>query len=124
MNTQRLVCVHGTIDLVPNVPNMNVMKRTVPGNPRLAVAYLRCSTSEQHLSPEAQRAQIEAWAAREGVRVAAWHVDADESGAAAIEDRPALCAALAALRELGAGRLAVAKRDRGARDVVIAATVE
>jgi DNA invertase Pin-like site-specific DNA recombinase len=42
----------------------------------------------------------------------------------AIEARPALCAALAALREHSAGVLLVAKRDRIARDVVIAAMVE
>jgi DNA invertase Pin-like site-specific DNA recombinase len=56
--------------------------------------------------------------------VTAWHVDAGVSGASAIEDRPALCEALASLREHGAGLLVVAKRDRIARDVVIAATVE
>ena len=40
-----------------------------------------------------------------------------------IEQRPALGAALANLRALGAGVLVVAKRDRIARDVVIAAMV-
>ena len=94
------------------------------GNPHIAIGYLRVSTDEQRLGPEAQRASIEAWAAREGVSVIAWHVDTGVSGATAIEARPALCAALAALREHGAGALVVAKRDRVARDVVIAATVE
>jgi DNA invertase Pin-like site-specific DNA recombinase len=94
------------------------------GNTKIAVGYLRVSTDEQRLGPEAQRAAIEAWAAREGVSVVAWHVDAGVSGAAAIEARPALCAALASLREHGAGVLVVAKRDRVARDVVIAAAVE
>lgn len=97
-------------------------KRT--GNPKLAIAYLRVSTDEQRLGPEAQRSAIEVWAAREGVEVVAWHVDAGVSGATAIEARPALCSALAALREHGAGVLVVAKRDRVARDVVIAATIE
>ncbi|MBX3205490.1 MAG: recombinase family protein [Labilithrix sp.] len=101
-----------------------MMKRARPGSPVLAVAYLRVSTDRQELGPEAQRAAVEAWAAREGVSVVAWHVDAGVSGASAIEARPALCAALAALREHGAGALVVAKRDRVARDVVIAATVE
>src|SRR5450432_2955744 len=95
-----------------------------PGNPKIAIVYLRVSTEEQRLGPEAQRATIEAWSAREGVSVVAWCVDAGTSGAAAIEDRPALCEALAALREHGAGLLLVAKRDRIARDVVVAAAVE
>jgi DNA invertase Pin-like site-specific DNA recombinase len=91
---------------------------------KIGVGYLRVSTLAQELGPEAQRATIEAWAAREGVSVVAWHIDAGVSGASPIEDRPALCAALAALRAHGAGLLLVAKRDRIARDVVIAATVE
>ena len=94
------------------------------GNPLVAVGYLRVSTEDQKLGPEAQRAAIEVWAAREGVSVVAWHLDAGVSGASGIDARPALCAALASLREHGAGVLVVAKRDRIARDVVIAATVE
>jgi DNA invertase Pin-like site-specific DNA recombinase len=90
----------------------------------VAIGYIRVSTEEQRLGPEAQRAAIEAWAAREGVQVAAWCVDHGVSGASAIEARPALCEALASLREHGAGLLVVAKRDRIARDVVIAASVE
>jgi DNA invertase Pin-like site-specific DNA recombinase len=99
-------------------------KRARTGNPLVAVAYLRVSTEDQKLGPEAQRAAIEAWAAHAGVQVAAWHVDAGVSGGSAIEARAGLCAALASLREHGAGVLVVAKRDRIARDVVIAASVE
>lgn len=95
-----------------------------PGNPRTAVAYLRVSTDEQKLGPEAQRAQIEAWAQREGVSVVAWHTDAGVSGGSDIADRPALVAALGELRAARAGVLVVAKRDRLARDVAVAATVE
>ncbi len=98
--------------------------KRAPGSPRVAIAYLRVSTEEQRLGPEAQRSAIEGWAAREGVQVAAWHVDQGVSGATAVEARPALCTALADLRAHGAGVLVVAKRDRIARDVVIAATVE
>src|SRR5580658_8137960 len=97
-------------------------KRTA--NPRLAVAYLRASKDEQKLGPEAQRAAIEAWAAREGVQVAAWHVDQGVCSVTPIEGRPGLVAALASLREHGAGVLVVAKRDRIARDVVLTAMVE
>lgn len=94
------------------------------GDSRLAIAYVRCSTEDQKLGPEAQRASIEAWAAREGVQVVAWHVDSGVSGGAEIGERPALIAALAELRARRAGVLVVAKRDRLARDVVIAATVD
>jgi DNA invertase Pin-like site-specific DNA recombinase len=97
-------------------------KRT--GNPKIAIASIRVSTDDQKLGPEAQRSAIEAWAAREGVQVAAWHVDAGVSGASPIEERPGLLAALSALREHDAGVLVVAKRDRVARDIVIGATVE
>src|SRR3954469_11593790 len=95
-----------------------------PGNPLVAVAYLRASTDEQRLGPEAQRAAIEAWAAREGVSVVAWHVDAGISGGSDLADRPALVAALGALRAARAGVLVVAKRDRLARDVAVAAAIE
>ena len=87
-----------------------------------AVAYLRVSTDDQALGPEAQRACIEAWADREGVQVVAWHVDTGVSGAAPIDARPALLDALDGLRR--GSVLVVAKRDRLARDVVIAATIE
>jgi DNA invertase Pin-like site-specific DNA recombinase len=98
-------------------------KRPSP-DPSKAVAYLRVSTEDQALGPEAQRAAIEAWAARQGVQVAAWHHDQGVSGAAAIDDRPGLLAALRDLKALGAAHLVVAKWDRVARDVMIAAMVE
>lgn len=94
------------------------------GDPRTAVAYLRVSTEDQRLGPEAQRATMEAWGQREGVRVVAWHSDQGVSGGADLGDRPGLVAALGELRAAGAGVLLVAKRDRLARDVYIAATVE
>ena len=58
------------------------------GDPAVAVAYLRVSTDEQRLGPDAQRAAIEVWAARAGVRVASWHCDQGVSGGAAIDARP------------------------------------
>ena len=100
------------------------MRRHRTGDPTRAVGYLRVSTDEQHLGPEAQRAAITQWAQRGGITVLAWHVDAGVSGAAGIDGRPALMTALDDLPRHGAGILAVAKRDRLARDVVIAATIE
>ena len=101
---------------------LDMAKRTA--NPLLAVAYVRVSKDDQKLGPEAQRASIEAWAAREGVQVAAWHVDQGVCSVTPIDGRPGLVAALASLREHGAGVLVVAKRDRIARDVVLTAGVE
>jgi len=93
------------------------------GDPKVAVAIVRVSTEDQNLGPEAQRAAIAAWAERSGVSVVSWHEDR-LSGATPAEDRPGLFAALGALRQHRAGLLVAAKRDRIARDVVIAATVE
>lgn len=100
-------------------------KRTVrQGDPTVAVAYLRVSTDEQALGLEAQRNSIEAWAKARGVNVAAWCIDEGVSGGVALEARPELARALVLLREHRAGALVVAKRDRLARDVIIAAMVE
>ena len=98
--------------------------RRIPGNTHLAVAYLRVSTEDQNLGPEAQRRAIEAWAVREGVTVAAWFEDHGVCGATELEDRPGLGAALADLRVRHAGVLAIAKRDRLARDVVVAGMID
>ncbi len=89
-----------------------------------AVAYLRTSTKRQQLSLPAQRATIAAWATREGVTVVAWHSDAGVSGAKPLASRPALCDALVSLRTFGATTLAVAHRDRLARDVSVAAAID
>src|ERR1035438_8310294 len=99
-------------------------KRVKSGSPLIAVAYLRVSKDEQKLGPEAQRAAVEAWAAREGVQVAGWHLDQGVCSVDPLDERPALVAALAALREHGAGLLVVAKRDRIARDPALTAAVE
>jgi len=53
-----------------------------------------------------------------------WHVDTGISGGSDLADRPALLAALGELRARRAGIFAVAKRDRLARDVAVAASVE
>lgn len=92
-------------------------------DPLRAVAYLRVSTDRQELGPEAQRAAVSAWGEREGVRIVAWHVDT-VSGAAPIDARPGLLAALDALSAEQAGVLVVARRDRLARDVVASAMIE
>jgi DNA invertase Pin-like site-specific DNA recombinase len=103
---------------------VSTSRRARPGNVLLAVAYLRVSTDEQKLGPEAQRATIEAWTAREGVFMVAWHTDAGVRGGLDLGDRPGLVAALTDIRAARAGLLVVAKRDRLARDVAVAATVD
>jgi DNA invertase Pin-like site-specific DNA recombinase len=88
------------------------------------VAYLRCSTDRQDLSPGVQREAIERWAATGGVTVVAWHEDLGISGGTPLEERPGLLAAIEEGRVRGAGILVVARRDRLARDVLTAALVE
>lgn len=97
--------------------------RRRPGDATRAVAYVRVSTAEQQLGPEAQRAKVGAWAARSGVEVVAWHLDQGVSGAADLDDRPGLLAALASVEAQRAGLLVVSSRDRLARDAAVAALV-
>jgi DNA invertase Pin-like site-specific DNA recombinase len=92
-------------------------------DPRLAVAYSRVSTDDQQLGTQAQQAAISAWAQARDLRVVAFHEDTT-SGATAPESRAGLVAALEDLREHRASLLIVARRDRLARDVVVAAMIE
>lgn len=89
-----------------------------------AVAYIRVSTEEQHLGPEAQLAAIEQWASRQNITLVAIHRDIGVSGATPLADCAGLMAALEDLGVHGAGTLIVSKRDRLARDVMKAAMVE
>ena len=82
------------------------------------------SKDEQNLSPEAQRKSLEVWCAANGAELVAIHEDHGVCSAAELEKRPALMAALESLSSRGAGVLLVAKRDRLARDVVLAAMIE
>lgn len=100
-------------------------RKSVPQtNASKAVAYIRVSTEEQHLGPEAQLAAINVWASRYNVTVVAVHRDIGVSGGAPLADCNGLMAALEDLGVHGAGLLVVAKRDRLARDVMKAAMVE
>ncbi len=88
-----------------------------------AIAYIRVSTEEQHLGPEAQRDAIEKWCEYNKAELVEIHEDR-LSGGSQIEDRPGLLAALDAVKTHGADVLIVAKRDRLARDVVLSAMIE
>jgi DNA invertase Pin-like site-specific DNA recombinase len=93
-------------------------------DPKKVIGYIRVSTDEQALGPDAQRDALNAWCERHDARLLAIHEDIGISGASPLEKRPGLNDALDALVLEGAGVLLVAKRDRLARDVVIAAVVE
>src|SRR5580658_2082360 len=97
-------------------------RRVSPGNPRLAIAYIRVSKEEQQLGPEAQRQAIEAYARREGIGIVEWCTD-HLCGATELEDRPGLIAALSALQQQRAGVLLVLRRDHVARDAAVAALI-
>ncbi len=105
---------------------MNTTRRTPKPSTdsRKAVGLIRCSTEDQHLGPEAQRAALAAWAERNGVEIVAIFEDKGISGAAAIDKRPGLLAALDALPQHRAGLLVVANRSRLARDVATAGAIE
>jgi DNA invertase Pin-like site-specific DNA recombinase len=99
-------------------------RRAKPGNPALAIGYIRVSTDEQRLGPKDQALKLERWAAREGVTLVAVFVDHGVSGGARLQARPGLLAAIAALSSTGSGVLVASVRSRLARDVQIAGTIE
>ena len=87
--------------------------------------YSRVSTEEQAASGlglAAQMAACEAFAAKAGHTVTACHTDAGISGAAGLEDRPGLMAAVAGLRKGDA--LVIAKRCRLGRDQMAIVMIE
>lgn len=94
------------------------------GSPNVSIAYIRVSTDEQKLGPEAQRSTIEAWAFKEDINIANWYTDLGVSGGTDLDQRPGLLSALGALRVHKAGLLVIAKRDRLARDPAVAALIE
>lgn len=93
-------------------------------DPRLVVAYVRKSTDEVGLGPEAQRAAIQRWCTTHDKNLVGVHEDLGISGGAPLERRPGLIMALDDLRRRRAGVLLVARRDRLARDTLVAATIE
>ena len=89
------------------------------------IIYTRVSTTEQADSGAglaAQVAAVEAYAHRAGITITGRFEDAGISGAAGIEDRPALAAAVGALRR--GDVLLCAKRDRLGRDVMLVMTID
>jgi len=92
-------------------------------NARKVIGYIRVSTDEQTLGPEAQRTALARWCEQHGAELVETFTDQGISGGAELEARPGLMAALAAVKMHGAGVLLVAKRDRLARDNYVNAMV-
>lgn len=104
---------------------MTAHTHTRSNQPARAYGYLRVSTdrqTESGLGLDAQRTSIQACAARLRLPLAGEFVDGGSSGSLAIEDRPVLLDAVTSLRR--GDVLIVAKRDRIARDVIVAAMAE
>jgi DNA invertase Pin-like site-specific DNA recombinase len=90
-----------------------------------AIIYTRVSTTDQAESGAglaAQSAACAAYASKAGLTVIGTFTDAAISGAAGIEDRPGLMAAVAGLRRGDA--LVIAKRDRLGRDQMAVLMIE
>lgn len=98
--------------------------RSLKAPAALAVGYVRVSTEEQAQGPRAQRDALERYARVHGLELVVVHDDLGVSGAAPIDERPGLLAALDALDLYRAEVFLVAKRDRIARDVMISAMVD
>lgn len=96
---------------------------------RTAVAYLRVSTDDQRLGPEAQQAAIEQYTSNTQTALVASYLDRGVSGVSPLHERPALMQALDHAKALtkaigGVVSLVIAKRDRLARDMHVLAHIE
>lgn len=80
-----------------------------------AIGIVRCSTSKQDIGAAAQRAELQRWAADNGVELLAIFEDLGVSGAAPLAERRGLLDAVVAMQTHGARRLVAVKRDRFAR---------
>lgn len=89
-----------------------------------AIAYMRVSTDDQKLGIPAQREAITRYAKTHDIEIVSWHADEGISGAANLDERPGLAAALAMLDDYPGAILLAYKRDRIARDALIAAVID
>lgn len=89
-----------------------------------AVAYLRVSTDDQSLGLDAQQSLIASYSAAHQLEVVATERDEGVSGGSEMDAREGLARALGEIKACKAPILLVAKRDRLARDVFIACTIE
>lgn len=97
------------------------MKRRPPNR---VIGYIRVSTEDQRVGPEAQAADLERWCGAHNAKLVAVFSDLGVSGAAELDKREGLQEALSAVDAENCGTLLVAKRDRLARDTLSAAMLE
>ncbi len=88
-----------------------------------AIALLRVSTSDQRLGLAAQRTDIERYAADHDIQIMEY-IEEVVSGGAPFEARLGLQAACESIARIGASHLIVSKRDRFARDPLVALLTE
>lgn len=93
------------------------MQNAKTGDPKRAIGYVRASkeTLEEH------RHALEEYALSRGYYVAEWFVDVGTSDKA---KRPGIIAAISALRLANAGVLLIERRDKLARDPILAGALE
>lgn len=103
---------------------ISAMGKRIERDASTAIAYVRVSTGKQELSLDAQRTAIEAWAASKGVKIAAWYQDQGVKGSTPLEQRPGLLSAMTGVAEHNAGLLVILRRDRIARDVLVAGLID
>lgn len=106
------------------MPRAKGVTSTPRGDLRVAVGYVRVSTDEQHLGPEAQRQGIAQWCVKHRIRLVGCHVDQGVSGGSLPSDRAGFNAALDQIRSTGAGWLVALVRDRLAREAHYAGHAE
>lgn len=103
-------------------PLLKTDQQPMPAKP-IAVGYIRVSTDEQKLGPQAQEKALRAWCKKHGVKLVSVHTDEGVSGGLELEKRPALVAAIDSVKEHGAIYLVAHKRDRVARDREVMGTL-
>lgn len=95
-----------------------------PGDPQVAVGYVRVSTDQQELGPEAQEDAIRGWAAQHSIRLVEPIYRDDLTGATDPMDRPGFQQAYALARQHRAGWLVAKHRDRVSREPMLTAATE
>jgi DNA invertase Pin-like site-specific DNA recombinase len=93
-------------------------------DPKKAIGYIRVSTEDQNLGPQAQKEALSKWCKANDVELISVYTDYGISGGAELDKRPSLMQAIDALTDKKSGIFLVAKRDRLARDTMYAAMIE